>query len=87
MRVPCRKAVERNAGGMVGKQTGQGIQAAVWTAAWAYLSLEVKGQHGKAEVEHEVLGLEALQGPAHPEGHHAFGLNEDHGADHVEGTD
>lgn len=54
--------------------------------AHAYLRLKVEGQHGKAEVEHKVLGLQTLQGPTHPEGHHALALNEDHSADDVKGA-
>lgn len=51
-----------------------------------YLCLQIKSEHGKAEVEHEVLGLEALQGSPHPECHHGLALDEDEGTDHVEGT-
>lgn len=55
--------------------------------SWAYLCLKIKGQHGKAEVQHEILGLKTLQGPTDTEGHHALALNEDNGTDHIEGTD
>lgn len=51
-----------------------------------YLCLQIKGEHGKAEVEHEVLGLEALQGTSHPECHHGLALDEDQGTDDIEGA-
>lgn len=49
-----------------------------------YLSLKVKSHHGETEVKEEVLLLEALQGPAHTEGHHVGSLNEQCGADDVD---
>lgn len=51
-----------------------------------YLCLQIKSEHGKAEVKHEVLGLEALQGTPHPECHHGLALDEDDGTDHIEGA-
>lgn len=51
-----------------------------------YLCLQIKGEHGEAEVEHEVLGLEALQGSPHPECHHGLALDEDEGTDDIEGA-
>lgn len=51
-----------------------------------YLCLQIKGEHGKAEVEHEVLGLEALQGTPHPECHHGLALDEDQGTDDIKGA-
>lgn len=51
-----------------------------------YLCLQIKSEHGEAEVEHEVLGLEALQGTPHPECHHGLALDEDEGTDHIEGA-
>lgn len=57
----------------------------VWTdILQTYLSLKVKGHHGETEVKQEVLLLEALQGPAHTEGHHVGPLNEQRGADDVD---
>lgn len=53
----------------------QGSKQERWFGAGGYLSLEVKGQHGKAEVQHEILGLEAFQCAAHSEGHPALALN------------
>lgn len=51
-----------------------------------YLSLQVKGHHGETEVEQEVLLLQALQGPAHAEGHHVGPPDEQRGAGHVDHT-
>lgn len=49
-----------------------------------YLSLEVKGHHGEAEVEEKVLLLEPLQGPPHTERHHVGPLDEQRGAEDVD---
>lgn len=51
-----------------------------------YLSLQVKGHHGEAEIKQEVLLLEALQGSAHPEGHHVGPLEEQRGAEDLDGA-
>lgn len=67
------------AGSRLRTRTGTGFDAR------GYLSLEVEGQHGKAEVQHEILGLEALQSPAHSEGHQALALDQDHGTADVKG--
>lgn len=49
-----------------------------------YLRLQIKGHHGETEVKQEVLLLEALQGPAHTEGHHVGPLDEQYGAADVD---
>lgn len=51
-----------------------------------YLCLKIKGQHGKTEVQHEVLWLQAFESTTHAEGHHVLTLNEDDGTDHIKGT-
>lgn len=45
-----------------------------------YLSLQVERHHGETEIKQEVLLLEALQGSAHPEGHHVGPHEEQRGA-------
>ena len=47
------------------------------------LSLQVKGNHGEAEVEQEILLLEALQGPTHTEGHHVGSLDKQRRAENM----
>lgn len=49
-----------------------------------YLCLQIKGHHGETEVKQKVLLLEALQGPAHTEGHHVGPLDEQRGAADVD---
>lgn len=51
-----------------------------------YLSLQVERHHGETEVKQEVLLLEALQGSAHPEGHHVGPLEEQRGAEDLDST-
>lgn len=57
-----------------------------WNSTQLYLSLQVERHHGEAEVKQEVLLLEALQGSAHPEGHHVGPLEEQRGAQDLDGA-
>lgn len=51
-----------------------------------YLSLQVERHHGKTEIKQEVLLLQALQGSAHPEGHHVGPPEQQYGAEHLDGA-
>lgn len=51
-----------------------------------HLSLQVERHHGETEIKQEVLLLEGLQGSAHPEGHHVGPLDEQGGAENVDGA-
>lgn len=60
--------------------------SSLWRGMHIYLCLQVKGHHGEAEVEQEVLLLQPLQRPAHTERHHVGPLDEQSGAEDVDHT-